>query len=129
MNKQKFDILFEDIMDNLQSKICKNCCELCGREINSDEPVYQFDDYNGLEYTQLCQECTENLYDEYKEAIESGEVEITEKSSKYDLIKKCDSCEMLYPECDLKDTNVGHLCEYCILGDISRGEQISINYN
>ena len=135
MNKNKFNLLFEEMMSELADVEMSNLqkptktCELCNHPFESSEAVFQFDDFNGVEHDHICTACAEKVYDEHKDAIEADDAELKEKHSKYDLYKKCHSCEGLYPESELKDTDAGKYCEYCIDGLISRGEPVSINYN
>ena len=130
MEKTKFDILFEEIQSKLIIKeSVVNNCELCQAEILPSEADFNFDDFNGVEYSHLCFNCTEKLYDEYKEQIESGDAELHTKETRYENWIKCNSCEGLYPESELKDTDGGLMCDYCIDGDLSHGVPVSIHYN
>ena len=111
MSKNKFDLLFEEIMGELADVEMSNLqkpvetCELCEKPFESSEAVFEFDDFNGLEHDHICTACAEKVYDEHKDSIEAGDAELIEKSNKYDLYKKCHSCEGLYPESELKETD------------------------
>ena len=146
MEKTKFDLLFEDIMQTLntpqiedgvvektdeitEATVTCTKCELCGNELHGSEAVFNFYDEADTEYDCLCTSCAEQVYDEHKDEIEDGIAEMYEKSDKYSPYKKCESCGGLTPERELKNTDSGDYCEYCIEGLISRGEKVSINYN
>ena len=108
MNKNKFELLFEEMMSELadvEITETTETCELCQHPFEKSEAIFQFDDFNGLEYDHICTACAEKTYDDHKDAIEAGDAELKEKHSKYDLYKKCHSCEGLYPESELKDTD------------------------
>jgi hypothetical protein len=129
MKNTKFDILFEEIISTFTTdseEVPLNCCEICKQEI-TDTP-FSYDDFNEVEYSHICLTCAEKLYDENKDAIDAGEIEIHTPQTKYDNWRKCESCESLYPESELKDTNHGMLCDWCIEGDLSHGVELSINY-
>ena len=107
MKKTKFDLLYEDIQSafGINNSNGNKTCELCQHPFESSEAVFEFDDFNGIEHDHICTACAEKVYDDHKDAIEAGDAELKEKHSKYDLYKKCHSCEGLYPESELKDTD------------------------
>jgi hypothetical protein len=130
MEKQKFDILFEEIQNNLMSDyeedIPQNICEICKMEI-TDTP-FSYDNFNDTEYTHICIGCVSELYDKNKDAVDAGDIEIHTPQTKYNNWRKCDSCDELYPDNELKDTSAGMICDWCVDGLSSHGEHISINY-
>lgn len=130
MEKTKFDILFEEIQSALNNEISElpeTNCEICKSEIEGS--TFTFDDFNETEYSHICMSCAEKLYDEYKSQIDEGDAELIDKDLPYENWKKCESCGDLYPERELKDTNMGYMCDWCIEGDLSHGVKLTINYN
>jgi hypothetical protein len=145
--ESKFDILFEEIQNSFEiektAEPCE-CCEVCGKEFDEKNGFYKFI-VNGPEElevqlpntepvlisaddTAVCLACAECIAEDFSEAVEAGTIEITADGKPYDLWKSCTSCGSLYPENELKNTNHGDICEYCVDGLISHGEHISVNY-
>jgi hypothetical protein len=136
MGKTKFDLLFEEIATNLHpvedfEEDDGKTCQICKQEISSDDTAFSFNaGTTDLEdISTICYDCTQKLALDKKDIINSGDAEITEKGSRFELWTTCDSCEGLNPESEIKVTDAGNLCEWCIESDISRGEKIRINYN
>jgi hypothetical protein len=126
--KNKFEIIFEMIMNEVSAD---KTCELCGKSIGKAEAELSFDyPEQDIEYDLICYDCAEKLANEYADSVKNGDAEITDnnKRSYYELWKNCESCGALVPESELKTTNVGDLCTYCIDANVSRGEHISIEY-
>lgn len=136
--KSKFDILFEEVQNFLinpidDEEIDDTICRICEKPFTAEESTFDFY-FSGDEeknISPICYDCAQKVALENLDAIRSGDAELTEigDRNRYVLWTTCDSCEELYPEDEIKCTNVGKLCEYCIDGDISRGEKISIDYN
>jgi hypothetical protein len=136
MKTNKFDLLFESIMKSVVSESELSApftCEICNAPINSGDLDFHFETYvetpESIEH--CCQTCAEKLYEEHKDKINEGEFELTEGKRKFELWRGCDyhSYTCLYPESELKEVDDGQfVCDDCINGLISRGEDISIKY-
>lgn len=144
-NKTKFDLLFEDILNKFNisnnpeetvvetetdvDELPDNICQICKAEIDEkvDGPMFTYSSPD-KEYEHICQMCTEALANENENELAVGDVEITYVDHPYDLLKKCSGCGSLVGERELKNTNIGDLCDWCIDGDLSHGVDLSINY-
>lgn len=126
--KNKFNTIYEEIMNEVSAN---KTCELCEKSIGKAEAELSFDyPEKDIKYDLICYDCAEKLANEYADSVKNGDAEITDANKRgyYELWKKCESCDELVPESELKTTNVGELCTYCIDADVSRGEHISIEY-
>ena len=133
--KSKFDVLFEEVQSFLsnehEEEIDDTICRICDKPfpIKGSKFDFYFSENEEKNVSPICYDCAQKVALENLDVIRSGEAELTEIGHPYERWTTCDSCEDLCPESEIKCTNVGKLCEYCIDGDISHGEQISIDYN
>lgn len=143
--KSKFDILFEEVQnfiinpvdeDLIEEEEIETVCKICDKPFPTGGSAFKsifnfyFSGNEEKNVSPICYNCAKKIALENLDAIRSGEAELTEVSDRNWYILRwttCDSCERLYPENELKCTNVGKLCEYCIDDEISDGKKISFD--
>lgn len=96
-----------------------NKCSACGAALNAGDSVFTIG-----ENKFVCYECASRIAIEARN--EKREIEITEGSNE-EVWQLCEWCHELLPESDLHDeADLGKLCDHCISGISSRGEELFI---
>ena len=96
-------------------------CEICKRKIESNESMFEIG-----EHDTVCYECaTKMAVDAHNE---NREVEVTQAGN-FETWKLCRGCDELFPESELREEkDMGNLCDQCINGFTSRGEELFLKF-
>lgn len=96
-------------------------CEICHKTCNSDDAMF-----NAGGHEPICYECAEQYAQTAK--AENREIEITEAGNG-DEWKLCQWCDELFPVSELREeVDLGNLCDRCVNGITSRGEEVALKY-
>ena len=94
-------------------------CTICGQELKADDVVFTVG-----ENERICCECATKLALEAQN--KNREIEITEGANE-EIWQLCEWCHELLPESDLHDeADLGKLCNHCVSGISSHGEELFI---
>ena len=96
-------------------------CEICNKVFGDDDTKFSIGNHE-----LVCCECAE------KEALaakkDNREIEITENGNGENW-KLCQWCDELFPESELREEiDLGSLCNRCVAGIASRGEELALKY-
>lgn len=95
-------------------------CEKCGKVPPAEDANYSAYLCGDESYEELCYSCALELYKEGWEITDNYSDEV---------VYACSDCGEFYTEGELKVVDNGDfLCEYCLEGDLSRGEHVTVHY-
>jgi hypothetical protein len=95
-------------------------CKKCGQDFRSEDNHFTLEDLENI-----CEDCVCCMIDAEDNRDERNQV----SDEKGDSYAKCAWCEDLYPISEMKEEKeMGYLCDWCVQGILSHGEQLTIVY-